>query len=551
MEHLYKRLEFLYENKASWVYEKILRLVETWKEKSFEAYDFVNHKDVCLICYGDSIKQKGVKPLEVLNQFANDYLTGIVNIIHILPMFPYTSDDGFSVVDFKSINSEFGDWTDIKNLKQNYNLMFDAVINHCSVSSAYFKGYIAGDEKYKDFFIEYDEKFDYSHVTRPRTTPLFTEFETPTGIKKIWTTFSDDQVDLNFANPNVLLEVLDILLTYAHNGARFIRLDAIGFAWKESGTTCMHLAQTHELIKVFRTVLSACAEGITLITETNVPHKDNISYFGNGYDEANLVYQFPLPPLVLHSILTENASKLTQWAATLEKPSGKTTFFNFLASHDGIGIRPVEGILTDEEVQFLAKKVIEREGKINYRSLSNGDNIPYELNITYMSALSDISDTDENKCKRLLVAYAIIMALSGLPAIYIHSLLGTENDIDIVKESGINRRINRKKIEYSEVKKELNKDSLMSKTFSGMKKLILARKQNPLFDIDVTEQVLNLGNGVFAIKRSKNDKEMICITSVLSVSTEITIPGTYTDIFSGEKLSGKQKVKPYQILWGI
>ena len=202
-------------------------------------------------------------------------------------------------------------------------------------------------------------------MTRPRALPLLTAFHTKEGEKHVWTTFSEDQIDLNFECPDVLAEVLDILVMYAKAGAKFIRLDAIGFMWKQLGTTCMHLPETHELIKLMKDVLQEYAPGTKLITETNVPHADNISYFGNGEDEADLVYQFPLPPLTMYSLLKGDASILSSWMAGLKLPGSRVTYFNFLSSHDGIGVRPTEGILSDEDRQFLVEAALKNGGRVS------------------------------------------------------------------------------------------------------------------------------------------------------------------------------------------
>ncbi len=188
--------------------------------------------------------------------------------------------------------------------------MFDAVINHISQHSRWFQGYLSGQEPYTDYFVEVDPAADLSDVVRPRTLPLLTPVETADGTKHVWTTFSADQIDLNYASPDLLLEVLDVLLTYVQQGAQLIRLDAIGFMWKEIGTTCIHLPQAHSLIKLMRAALDEAAPETLLVTETNVPHAENISYFGDGYDEAQMVYNFTLPPLTLHAFLTGDASAL-------------------------------------------------------------------------------------------------------------------------------------------------------------------------------------------------------------------------------------------------
>ncbi|MDZ7542974.1 alpha-amylase, partial [Clostridium perfringens] len=178
------------------------------------------------------------------------------------------------------------------------------VANHISKSSSWFKGYLNDEEKYKNYFIKDDNNFDSKNVVRPRTSPLFHEYKGESGLKTAWTTFSEDQIDVNFGHFPVFLEMTDILLNYAQNGATSIRLDAIGFLWKESGTSCMHLPQTHAIIEIWRMLLDYFKPNTQIITETNVPHKENISYFGDTTNEANMVYQFALPPLVLHTLTT-------------------------------------------------------------------------------------------------------------------------------------------------------------------------------------------------------------------------------------------------------
>ena len=311
-EKLKQSFKLIYKEEAK--INELLELVEQVAKKyeGIPAKDkWISEKDVMLITYGDTITKENEYGLKTLKDFLDMYVKDAISTVHLLPMYPYTSDDGFSVVDYKEINPELGTWDEVNDLACNYNLMFDAVVNHISKSSVWFQKFLKQEKPYDEYFIDCDPKADYSTVTRPRALPLLTKFDTADGEKSVWTTFSDDQIDLNFKSIKVYAEVLDVLLYYAKNGARFIRLDAIGFLWKELGTSCMHLPQTHEVIKTYRMILEEYAPGTFFITETNVPHEDNISYFGNGHDEAHLIYQFPLPPLTMFSILTENTEKLT------------------------------------------------------------------------------------------------------------------------------------------------------------------------------------------------------------------------------------------------
>ena len=166
----------------------------------------------------------------------------------------------------------------------------------------------------------------------------------------------------------------------------------------------MHLEQTHVVIKLFRDILDAVAPNVGLITETNVPHEENMQYFGNGTDEAQMIYNFALPPLVLHTFQTGSSSHLTKWAASLPKISDTASYFNILDSHDGIGVMGAKGILADDEIEMMALRVLEHGGFISYKDNGDGSVSPYELNITWYSALNreDSDETTGFKIKRFL-----------------------------------------------------------------------------------------------------------------------------------------------------
>ncbi|MEJ2096688.1 MAG: alpha-amylase family glycosyl hydrolase, partial [Deltaproteobacteria bacterium] len=171
-----------------------------------------------------------------------------------------------------------------------FKIMMDLVLNHVSAESDWFRRYLRGEKRFEHLALEADPSNDLSRVVRPRAWPLLTEFRKDSGeTVHLWTTFSADQIDLNFQDVNVLALMVEILLLYVEKGAAIIRLDAIAYLWKEVGTSCIHLPQTHEMVKLFRAILDAVSPGTLIITETNVPHAENISYFGTDFDEAQLV----------------------------------------------------------------------------------------------------------------------------------------------------------------------------------------------------------------------------------------------------------------------
>ncbi|WP_099221680.1 sugar phosphorylase [Listeria costaricensis] len=518
------------------------------KRKRKQGWD---EKDVLLITYGDQFHEPRQKTLQTFRQMYREKLS-FFELVHFLPFYPYSSDDGFSVIDYKQVDPRLGDWEDIENMEQDARLMFDFVCNHMSAKSDWFKQYLNGSG-YSDFFIELDPDTDLSAVTRPRATPLLTPFQTASGeTKHIWTTFSADQIDLNFANPEVLYAMLDVLMFYLEHGAAYIRLDAVGFMWKEPGTTCIHLDETHELVKLFRDIMNEVAPGAVMITETNVPHQDNIRYFGDGTDEAQMVYQFPLPPLVLHAIHRNHAGTLREWAKTIGLEKETITYFNFLASHDGIGLNPIRGIVPEAEILQLVEEVKANGGLVSYKKNPDGSESPYEMNVTYMDALSKKDDPDELRLARFLVAHAVLLALPGVPAVYVQSILGSRNDLAGVAQTGQNRSINRQKYDYAEISRALS-GGLRKATYEALKQLIEVRKGEPLFHPNVKMEVLEADDRIFAAKRLAGEEELLLLHNLSGEVSSFEWTGSeYQDICRGETLqtgSGFITLSPYEFRW--
>lgn len=556
------KLRLLYgDERGTAAYKRLLEIGEDFRRRhpALSNQHWLTEQDVMLITYGDSILDENQAPLRTLTQFAMTRLKDLVSAVHILPFYPYSSDDGFSVIDYWQVNPKLGTWEDIAVLAQGFDLMFDAVVNHISAQSDWFQNYLQGDPEYAEYFIECDPGIDLSQVTRPRALPLLTPVETTQGTKHVWTTFSADQIDLNYKNEEVLLKIIELLLFYVSRGARYIRLDAIGYLWKEIGTNCIHLPQTHWVIQIMRAVLDELAPGTILITETNVPHEDNISYFGDGSNEAHMVYQFPLPPLVLYTFLAEDSAKLTTWAAELKPCSPQTTFFNFLASHDGIGVMPVQGILDDTELEFVLEKVIAHGGLISHKTNPDGSLSPYELNINYLSALSAPSDSTTLKAKRFLAAQAILLSLQGVPGIYVHSLLGSENYIRGFEESGIKRRINREKLNLAELEAELDQPgTLRNVVFTGYSTLLKIRRSKKAFHPNSSQRILDLGKEVFSLIRGEGEEQILCLINISS-NTQIKevdwqslgLKPRQTDLISNTTVYLDEEVvlEPYQVMW--
>ena len=569
---LERHLAFLYgEDRAVALSARIMARLREFRlplasDQSESAAPKFSEKDVILIAYGDIVQDPAKPDLQALGAFLDRRFDGRLNSLHILPFFPYSSDDGFSVVDYKAIDPRLGGWEDFRHLAQSRKIMVDGVINHISRESEWFRKFLAGDPAYQDYFIQVDDSWDLSRVARPRTSPLLTEVETASGPKKIWTTFSADQIDLNYANPDVLLDVLDVLLFYLEQGAAIIRLDAIAYLWKESGTTCIHLPQTHTVVKVIRQVLEAANPQAVLITETNVPHEENISYFGEldpvtgQTDEAHMVYQFPLAPLVLHALISGNSTKLTRWAAGLA-PAG--IFFNFIASHDGIGVLPARGILTEAELQAVIDQVHRHGGLLSHRSNPDGTETVYELNTTLYDALNDPAKPTDQDIERYLASQMILLSLAGVPGIYYHSMFGSRNAQDNVQLTGRARSINRKKFTEAEMDALFaTPENLHARIFERMLHLLAVREKQPAFDPHGGQQVLALDERVFALRRTarEDDATILALVNVSSQTFDLAVgveaeSGTeVADLIGAEriKVEGGRAVihfTPYRALW--
>jgi sucrose phosphorylase len=506
-------------------YLKCLELIERFAPEIQSSNESLSENDAILITYGDQVQAESGKHLACFHGFYNDHVKSVINSVHFLPFFPYTSDDGFSVVDYFQIDPEIGTWEDVKAMSKDARLMFDAVVNHISKSSDWFQGYLNGDPEYEDFFIDVDPKTDLSKVVRPRALPLLTPFEGKRGKVNVWSTFSEDQIDINAANPKVLLKVLEALLVYAQNGARLIRLDAIAFLWKEIGTSCLHLENTHLIVKIFRDVLEEVCPDMVIITETNVPHTENISYFGNGHDEAHMVYNFTLSPLLAWSLHRGHAKNLTAWAKTLKLDSSDIYFFNFTASHDGIGMRPLQGILPTEEVDFLGNISLAHGGQVSYKNNSDGTKSPYELNCNYMDFLTPPDADLKLKIQRFLCSQAVMISMPGVPGIYFHSLFGSANDPEGVKITGRARSINRKKFKREELEAELKTDPRRSQVFEAYQKMLKIRKAEKAFHPKANYNFLELHPGLFSILRYSLDQaeKVLCIFNLSESEVEIQV----------------------------
>ncbi|WP_283647294.1 sugar phosphorylase [Marinovum algicola] len=491
--------------------------------------------DAVLITYGNSIVDGQHKPLDLLHDFLLRKMKGVVNGVHILPFFPYTSDDGFAVTDYRAVNPELGGWADIRRIADEFHLMSDLVLNHVSSQGPWFNAYRQGQAPYDRYFFEASPEDDLNEVVRPRTTPLLQEVETPQGPRHVWCTFSHDQVDLDFRNPEVLIEMLRIIRLHIDNGVRILRLDAVAFLWKEIGTSCIHLRQTHAVVQLMRLLCDFATETVVLLTETNVPRTENLSYFGNR-NEAHVVYNFPLPPLILHAMQSGSARFLHRWQTAMPPAQLGCAYLNFTASHDGIGMRPADGVLPAQEKARMIETAQAAGGLVSMRSLPGGGQEPYELNCAFFEAVRrTFKGEDEHHIDRFLCSQTIVMSLEGIPAFYIHSMLATPNDHEAVARRGMNRAINRHRWDYPTLLEKLDDpESTNSEVLRRMSERLKLRARQTAFHPNATQFTLSLDERVFGLWRQSLDRDQ-SIFALHNVSDEeLRVSPTAVNLIEGE-----------------
>lgn len=549
-----QRLKFIYKsNDSSKLAERLFTLIDESRTNEPLANSKWDETDAILITYGDSIINDKKLPLENLKDFCDKYLKDAITCIHILPFFPYSSDDGFSVIDYMQVNPELGNWSHVTELNKEFTLMFDLVVNHISQHSEWFQNFLKGEHPGKNFFHVCDPNKDYSLVTRPRSLPLLSEYETNEGKKHVWTTFSDDQIDLNFENQDLLFEMMKVLVHYMKMGSRIIRLDAIAFLWKQLGTSCLHLPETHEVVKLMRDIMEAVAPNSILLTETNVPNKENLSYFGNR-DEAHMVYQFSLPPLLLHALHTGNSTYLNKWAQSLPKLPDDCTFFNFTASHDGIGVRPLEGLLPDHEFKELTENMKNFGGHISTKRNSDGSDSPYEMNITYFDACKGTNKGEDIlQNERFICSQTTMMSMAGIPAFYIHSITATPNFYKGVEQTGRARTINRMKWNKEILEDQMQMPTSTALVYNTLMTRLKIRKTCSAFHPNAEQIVHDISKSVFCVERRSMEERIVAISNVTYERTVVdlsTLSFTAgTDLLSNEEVIGSVELAPYQTVW--
>jgi len=537
---------------------EIVQLIEDFNKKNRLNKINISEKTSLIISYGDNIYSNQSSSMKIFQKFFQKNLEKLFDTIHFLPFYPSSSDSGFAVKDHYQIDKKIGNWSDLKKISKSKKIMADVVINHASARGLWFKNFLKRKKPGKDYFLTVNSKFNTSKVVRPRDHKLLKKIKIFEKNDYLWRTFSPDQIDLNFKNPSVLLRFIKIIIHLINNGVTIFRLDAIAYLWKQNGTKCINLSQTHEIIKLLRVVTSLLNVQTLIITETNLPEKENLSYFGKN-NEANWVYNFSLPPLLIHAFLFENSSYLNQWSRKLPSTKHGNCYLNFIASHDGIGIRPTEGILNEKTLGSFLKRLKKNGSKFSYRKVQNKSKKVYEANITVFDALkkSDFDPKGLFFLERYISAHAIMISFEGIPAIYFNSLFGKSNDEAKYIITGNNRDVNRYKWNFNNITTKLrDKKSKQSIFYRNIGALLEIKRKQKAFHPNASRININLGPKIFCFKRISKDKKqsIICMTNL---SSKIQTPnfkkiGSYRDLLNSNlkfREGNSLILKPFQTVW--
>jgi glycosidase len=557
LRHIKQILRLIYSKELSdRILSELKKLMDFYRQDSlislkrteYEHRDLLSEKDAILITYANTICREEEKPLVTLHRFLDHYIRDAVTGIHLLPFFPSSSDAGYAVIDYKEVDPALGTWEDVKELAQDYRLTLDLVLNHVSSKSKWFQGFLNGDRRYSNYFIWSDKKQEMPEVFRPRETPLFTKFDTAHGQRWVWTTFGADQIDLNYRNPAVLLSIVDVMLFYLSQGAGIIRLDAVGYVWKEPHTSCVNLSKTHQIVRFLRSVLEYVAPYALILTEANFPYKENIAYFGERH-EAQMVYRFSLPPLVLDAFSRRDTSYIKK---ITNRKRQDLLFFDFLASHDGIALLAAKEILSEEEFEGLLKLTKIHGGLVSSRSTKRGEQ-PYELNISYFDAINDPNAPgDPFSVERFIASQAIMLTLKGVPGVYVHSLLGSQNNLAGVKETGISRMINREKLQAGRLEASLSEArSLRGRVLSNFLHLLNVRKKIRAFHPSGTRKVLDSDRRLLIISRGFRGENIRVVINVSEDQLSLHEYVGLRDLLTGKPFGGKVESYGVYLLPGI
>ena len=520
--------------------QQVARLLEVMASRYIERDEYLKQSDIARQeDHNWFLSQEIVGMALYADEFAGDlqgvrsrvsYLQELgVNMLHVMPILKCpkdASDGGYAVSDFRDVDTRFGTLEDVKDLshelrRRDMLLTLDVVVNHTSDEHAWAQGARDGEQKYQDYYYIFDNRDvpDMFEETMPEVFP-----ETAPGNftydeqmqKWVMTVFNNYQWDLNYSNPAVFTEMIDVILFWANQGADIVRLDAVAFLWKKVGTTCQNEREAHLILQLMKDCCQVTAPGVLFIAEAIVAPVEIIKYFGEDAviaKECEIAYNATFMALLWDAVATKNAKLLDQGIRNLPNKLDRATWLNYVRCHDdiGLGFDDVDIIAAEYEPlahrNFLVNYFTGRFGDSPARGQPFGRNektgdVRISGSLASLVGLgSALESGDEAGIQQgidiILLLHSMIMSFGGIPLLYYGDEVGTLNDCSFLedeKKAGDTRWMHRPKIDWSKVEKRRQHGSIEQRIFDSLQKMIAVRKTIPAFADFNNRELLETGN---------------------------------------------------------
>ena len=552
--------------------EQMVSLIETLAQRYIERApalrksDLAREKD-----YNWFLSQKWVGMALYCDRFADDlkglranlpYLQELgINMLHIMPMLdcpPEHSDGGYAVRDFYRIDPRFGTTEDVEALaatlkKRDMLLVLDVVVNHTSNEHEWAQRARQGDRKYQDYFFVFDDREtpDIFEETMPEIFPLIAPgnftWDAEMG-KWVMTVFHSFQWDLNYRNPAVLIEMIDIILYWANQGADILRLDAVAFLWKKIGSVCQNEREAHLLLQLMKDCCQVTAPGVLFIAEAIVAPSEISKYFGEdaiNAKECEIAYNATLMALLWDAVATKNAALLNQGIKSHPIKLERATWLNYVRCHDDIGLG-----FDDHDVRLAGyDPAMHRRFLVDYftgrfpgspaRGLPFGEN-PKTGDARISGSLASLVGLEaalesqdaaaiDDAIKTIVLLHSVILSFGGIPLLYYGDAIGALNSLEYLADSSKaadNRWMNRSNFDWNKAKKRHQTGTVEQRIFSALKKMIVLRKETTAFaDLDNRQlQDVDTPNLlVFSRVDPSNSRNRVLVVANFSVEAQ-TLP---------------------------
>jgi len=602
--HLYgQRKDFLQqmvrlvEVLASRYIERSDELEELDIEREYDHNWFLDQNWVAMALYADGFADN----LQGVQQHGN-YLQELgVNMLHIMPMMKCpegSSDGGYAISDFKQIDERFGDLADLRKLsaylrKRNMLLTLDVVVNHTSEQHDWASKARQGDTQYQDYYYTFPDRDipDMFEETLPEIFP-----ETAPGNftydeqmqRWVMTVFNNYQWDLNYSNPSVFIEMVDVILFWANQGADIIRLDAVAFLWKKIGTISQNEREAHLILQLMKDCCQVTAPGVLFIAEAIVTPTEIVKYFGEDAviaKECEIAYNATFMALLWDSVATKNAKLLTQSIKSLPTKLNRATWLNYIRCHDdiGLGFDDIDIVAAGYEPASHRRFLLEYFTGSYQNSIAKG--LPFGRNqktgdARISGSLASLAGLEvaiarndpqliDDSIQIILLVHSLIMSFGGIPLLYYGDEIGTLNDDSYLQDenkANDTRWVHRPRIDWEKAELRHNHGSIEQRIFAGIRQLIAVRKSIPAFADFNNRELIEVGNEfLFVFVRNHHERsseEVLVVVNFDSRPQHLNLAdlgnrGNFQysqlkDLISGDSpalFNGELVIPPYHFYW--